>query len=477
MTTHVYTDMVHLITFIERLGSLMKRTNDLGNDSIVKLVLRLAIPTMFAQLVNVLYSIVDRMFIGAFVGDLALAGAGVCGPIVTFLASFATLIGLGGSPIMAMRMGEGNRKEASKILSNSFYMLSSLAVILTTIFLLTKGSLLFLFGASDTTFPYANTYLTIYTLGTFFALMSTGMNSFLICQGFSGLGMLTVMLGAILNIALDPLFIYVFDMGVAGAAFATVISQAASCCFVLLSLRSKRMPIRLGIEAFSGQIIKRILLFGLSPFLIIASDSVILLVLNAMLQKYGGPNEGDILVTCATIVQSYYLIISMPMGGLTLGSQPVISFNYGAGNRKRIMKAIAMVVGLCLIFCVIMTIVTHVFSPLFVRLFTPNPIIIERSVSYIKLFTCMIIPLAVQYALVDETTAVGEVRLALFCSMFRKFSFLGLVIFLPRFFGAPAVFYSEPIVDVCAAILTTTLFFTFIPKYLKKRESVLNNSQ
>ena len=210
----------------------MRRTNDLGRDPVGKLVLRLAIPTMLAQLVNVLYSIVDRMYIGNIpdIGGLALAGVGVCGPIVTLLSSFASLVGLGGSPIMAMRMGEGRKEEARRILNNCFLMLLVLSLVLTVSFLLAKDHLLMWFGASEITFPYANTYMTIYTAGTFFALMANGMNNFLICQGFSGLGMATVMLGAVLNIILDPIFIFGLKMDVAGAALATVIFPDGLLC-------------------------------------------------------------------------------------------------------------------------------------------------------------------------------------------------------------------------------------------------------
>ena len=224
----------------------MKRTNDLGRDPVFRLVCRLAIPTMLAQLVSVLYSIVDRIYIGNIpgIGDLALAGVGVCGPIVTLLGSFASLVGLGGSPILAMRMGEGRRDEARRVLNNSFLLLLALSVALTALFLLSKEKLLLWFGASQATFGYADTYLTIYTAGTFFALMATGMNSFLIAQGFSGLGMATVMLGAVLNIVLDPIFIFALHMDVAGAAVATVLSQMASCAFVLCSLLRKKMPVR-----------------------------------------------------------------------------------------------------------------------------------------------------------------------------------------------------------------------------------------
>lgn len=451
----------------------MSGANKLGQDPVFKLVLRLSIPTMLAQLVSVLYSIVDRMYIGAGVGALALAGVGVCGPIVTLLSSFASLVGLGGSPIMAMRMGEGNEKEARRVLNNSFLMLLVLSVALTTLFLLTKDQLLMWFGASEATFSYANTYMTLYTAGTFFALMATGMNSFLICQGFSGLGMATVMLGAVLNIALDPVFIFLLHMGVAGAALATVLSQMASCAFVLLALLRKRMPVRLGWGDFSWRVVKRVAAFGLSPFLIIASDSVLLIVLNTNLQRYGGPGQGDFLVTCATIVQSFLLIITMPMGGMTTGCQPVVSFNYGAGYTERIKQAIKSIVGLCLVFSVSMTLVTYLAAPLFVRLFTQDPEVLRSSVHFIKIFTCMIIPLSIQYPLVDELTALGHVRLALFCSMFRKSVFLLGLFLLPGLFSAEAIFFSEPIADFLAAAMSGFLFLRFFPRILTDRANAV----
>lgn len=446
------------------------RTNDLGYDPVFSLVCRLAIPTMLAQLVNVLYSIVDRIYISNIPGEgaLALAGVGVCGPIVTLLSSFASLVGLGGSPIMAMRMGAGKKKQASRILNTCFLTLCVLAVLLTVSFLLTKDLLLQWFGTSPTTFPYADTYLTIYTAGTLFALMATGMNSFLICQGFSGLGMFTVILGAVLNIILDPVFIFVLDMGVAGAAIATVLSQMASCAFVLLALRRRSMPVPLGVRGFRWDIVRRVLAFGVSPFFIIATDSVLLIVLNTVLQRYGGPQLGDTLVTCATIVQSYLLLITMPMGGMTLGTQPVISFNYGAGQPERIKKAMVAIIGLCLIFCAIMMIATHTVSQYFVRLFTSDAEIMERSVHYIKIFTAMILPLAVQYPLVDGTTALGHVRLALFCSMFRKSTYLVALLLLPMLVSAEATFFAEPIADMIAATVTTILFLRAFPKILQQ---------
>lgn len=453
----------------------MKRQNNLGEDPVLRLVLKLAIPTMLAQLVSVLYSIVDRMYIGniAGIGDVALAGVGVCGPIVTLVGSFASLVGLGGSPIMAMRMGEGKREEAADVLWNCFVMLTGLSLALTVIFLLGREHLLMWFGGSAVTFPYANEYLTIYLMGTFFALLSTGMNSFLICQGFSGLGMATVMLGAVMNIILDPILIFGAGMGVAGAALASVISQMASCAFVLCALLRRRMPVPLRRRKLTWPVARGVLTFGLTPFLTIAPDSIMLIILNTVLQRYGGAGEGDILVTCATIVQSYLLLITMPMGGITLGCQPIISFNYGAGNTDRIRKAMKCIVGLCVTFAVLMMAVTYTASPLFVRLFTQNAEVAVRSVRYIKTFTMAVLFLAVQYPLVDESTALGQVRLALFCSLFRKSVFTAGLLLLPFFFGAEATFFSEPIADVVAATTSAILVLRVFPQALARREEEL----
>ena len=450
----------------------MHRTNDLGRDRIFPLVCRLAIPTMLAQLVSVLYSIVDRMYIGniAGIGDLALAGVGVCGPIVTLLSSFASLVGLGGAPILAMRLGEGNKREAERVASNGFMTLVFLAAILTAAFLLLKDHLLMWFGASEATFGYADTYLTIYTCGTIFALLATGLNSYLIAQGCSGLGMLTVMLGAVLNIALDPLFIFVFHMDVAGAAIATVISQMASCGVVLFCLMRRKAQVRLRWGGFDFALVRRILSFGLPTFLILSTDSAILIILNGILQRYGGPGEGDILVTCATIVQSWFSLVSLPMGGITEGAQPVVSFNYGAAKPERIKRSIFSIAALCVVFCVLMTVAAHTgVSALFVRLFTQDAGIAARSVEYIRVFTAMIIPLALQYTFVDELTAMGQVHISLGCSLFRKSLFLASMLLLPRLISAQATFYCEPIADAVAAVVSGIVFAICFPRRLRRR--------
>lgn len=455
----------------------MRRRNDLGRDPVPALILRLAIPTMLAQFINVLYSIVDRMFIGhiAGIGDLALAGVGVCGPIVTLLPSFAFLVCQGGAPLMSMKMGEGDPEGASGILSNCLRLLLILALGLSVLFFLLRRQLLWWFGASTDTFPYALTYLTIYIAGTAFALMATGLNSFLICQGRSGLGMGTVVLGALLNIGLDPLFIFTLNLGVAGAAWATLLSQAASCFFALACLRRRSMPVPLRWGRLDWEICRKVLAFGSAPFLTIASDSVLLIILNTVLQRFGGPGEGDTLLTCTAIVQSYMLLITMPMGGITLGCQSVVSFNYGAGNALRVKKALQSILTVCVVFAAVMLAVTHLFSPAFVRLFTQNASLTDRSVSYIKIYTAAVIPLAVQYVIVDQSTALGQVRLALFCSMFRKSLFLAATLVLPALFTAAAAFWAEPLCDGIAACLSSVLFLRLIPRLLLERVQKVDN--
>ena len=447
----------------------MKQTTDLGRDK----VWLLAVPSMIAQFVTVLYSIIDRMFIGNIpkIGDLALAGVGICGPIVTLLTSFGTLIGLGGSILMSMRLGAGRKKQAQSILAHSFAMLVVFSAVLTLLFLLTKKYLLLWFGASAATFVYADTYLTI-TAGTFFALMAIGLNYFITCQGFPGVGMTTVLIGAVTNIILDPVFIFGLHMDVAGAAIATVIAQFASCAFAFCFLIGKKVPIkitRLRKPAWSPMIVKRILVLGVSPFLILATDSVIIIVLNAMLQKYGGPGEGDVLITCATIVQSYMMLITGPMLGISSGTQAILSYNYGAKAVDRVKKAEKYILLLCLCFTTVMFILSRIVPVYFIRIFTDEPSLVSLSTWGIHVFTLLIIPLSFQYVFVDGFTALGLSRTALFLSMFRKGDYMLFTIFLPIFFGARSAFYAQPIADGIASVMATAAFFLFFRRHLEKR--------
>ena len=458
----------------------MKTGNDLGRDSVPSLVLKLAIPTMVAQFVNVLYSIIDRMYIGHIqgYGDLALAGAGVCGPIVTLLSSFGTLVGLGGSIQMSIRMGENNTNKARQILSNSLLLLTFFSAVLTVLFLMIKGQLLQWFGASDQTFAYANTYLTIYTMGTFFALMAVGLNYFINCQGFPVIGMTTVLIGTVCNIILDPVFIFGLNLGIAGAAVATVISQFLSCCFALGFLGfSKKVPIGINFGHYNIKVIGKILSTGLSPFLILASDNVLLIATNTVLQKYGG-NQGDFLITTATIVQSYMLLITSPMLGISGGTQALISFNYGAANTRRVRDAEKYSLLLCLGFTTFMFIVTRFLPAHFIRLFTSNAEISRLSVWGIGVFTLAIIPLSFQYVLVDGLTAMERTKTALSLSMFRKSFYVLLVFLLPLIRQeATAVFYAQPIADLTSSAISVTVFLLVFRKHMARREAAFRKNE
>lgn len=452
----------------------MKHQTDLGKDRIPILVLKLAIPSMIAQFVTVLYSIIDRMFIGNIkeIGDAALAGVGVCGPIVTLLTSFGTLIGLGGSILMSMRMGAGRKKQAESILAHSFAMLVLFSAVLTILFLVSKKYLLNWFGASLVIFPYADAYLTIYTAGTFFALMAIGLNYFITCQGFPAVGMITVLIGAVTNIILDPIFIFLLDMKVAGAAIATVIAQFASCAFAFCFLIGKKVPIRITLlkkQSFSPVIVQKILTLGISPFLILATDSVIIIVLNSVLQKFGGPSEGDILITCATIVQSFMMLITGPMLGISSGTQAILSYNYGAKEIKRVKKAEKYILILCLCFTTLMFVLSRIVPQYFIHIFTKDPLQLELCTWGIGVFTLMIIPLSFQYVFVDGFTALGRSKTALFLSLSRKGNYMLFTILLPIFFGARSAFYAQPIADGIAAVMATVGFLLIFNKHLEKR--------
>lgn len=450
----------------------MSRENNLGTDAMQGLVVRLAIPAMLAQFINVLYSIVDRIFIGNIpkIGEMALAGVGICGPIVTLITSFSIWIGIGGSPLMSIKMGENNRKEAERIMANCFLMMIIMAFVITLIIICFKKPLLMLFGASEVTFPYANTYMTIYTIGSLFAILSMGMNTFIICQGFSKIAMISVIIGAICNMILDPVFIFGMDMGVAGAAVATVLAQVVSCIFVLLFLFGPRPPVRITFGGYDKTLMKRILLTGLSPFIIVALDSGLIIAMNMVLQHYGGSGYGDQLVTCHTIAQSFFLMITLPMGGMTGSTQPILGFNYGACQMDRVRSGQKYTLYLCLIFTVIMMIAAHLLSPYFVRLFTNDPQYMDLSVKAIKIMTLMIIPLAVQYTIVDGFTGLSAVKYAISLSMFRKTLYFVCMVVFPLLWGIENVFFAEPFVDLISALVSITVYWKCMGKLLQARE-------
>lgn len=447
----------------------MAKANDLRNDSVLALVFKLTFPAMLAQLVNVLYGIIDRMFIGHIpvVGDLALAGVGVCGPIVTLLSSFGTLVGIGGSIMMATEMGRGDSQKAKKILSNSFLLLVLFSTTLTTVLLLTKRQMIYLFGGSDSTYPYANTYLTIYTLGTFFALLALGLNYFISCQGFSLNGMFTVCIGAISNIILDAVFVFGLKMGVAGAAIATVISQCLSCLYALYFLFGKRVHIKISFGGYDWRLMLRIIVLGISPFIILATDSIIIIAMNMTLRKFGRA-DGDMLITAATIIQSYFLLITGPLIGISGGVQPMISFNFGAAQAERVEKTIRYALIMGIVFTSSMFVVSRLFAGNFVTFFTDNPESTQVSIWGIKVFTLCIVPLAFQYVLVDALTALGRIKTALYLSAARKISFLIFTILFAQFGLAQNAFYAEPASDLLGGIQSTLIFLLVFKKHMQK---------
>ena len=448
------------------------RNYDLGHDGLWFLTLHLALPTALAQAVNVLYAIVDRMFIGhiAGYGEIALAGVGIAAPITTLISSFAVLIGMGGAPIMAMKEGHGEHEAAERILSTSFYLLLICSALLTPLFFIFRDPILMAFGASEATIPYASEYLGWYVLGTPFALLASGLNSFVINQGESKKGMISVLIGAALNIVLDPVFIFVFGLGVKGAAIATVISQMASAAIVISVLLSERTQIKLRFNGFDKDRISKIVTFGLSPFIIIGTDSVLMIVLNSVLQRYGGPGQGDVLITCSTIIQSYHLLVMNPLGGITAGCQGLVSFNYGAGNSERVRGSIKRVQVIATAYTVIMFILTITGSRFFASFFSPEADIQSLAARYMIIFESMIIPLSFQYSNVDMMTALGQVKFSLPLSLERKFVFFLSTLILPAVFQADSAFFAEPICDLIAGIVSSIIMWRELPKILRKRE-------
>ena len=448
----------------------MKLENNLGSDPIKKLVLRLAIPSMLAQFVSVFYSIVDRMYIGNIPGDgaLALAGVGICGPIVTMVSAFSYWAGVGGAPLMSIRLGEKNEEEARKILANSFMLLTVIGLTVMAAAFLLKDHLLWWFGATEANFPYAREYMTVYLAGTMFAIYTTGLNNFITCQGYAKIAMISVILGAAANIVLDPIFIFALDMGVAGGALATVLSQLASCLFTMCFLFGKKVPVKITFRGYSLRICRRILSVGTTPFLIVLFDNVLIIALNMVLQRFGGV-QSDALLTCNAILQSLMLVITMPLGGITTGTQTILGYNYGANRPDRVLEGEKQIVKVCLLFTAVMFILAQTCSRYFVQIFTQDPVYVEMTVGFIRIFTLGVIPLGIQYPLVDGFTGMGIVKIAISLSFFRKFVYLLLVVLIPMLAGAANVFYAEAISDIIAPAVTAAVYLLSIRKILERR--------
>ena len=332
-----------------------------------------------------------------------------------------------------------------------------------------RRPMLLFFGASASTLPYADAYFLYYMTGTVFALLSTGMNSFVTAQGYARKAMFSVLLGAVMNIVLDPVFIFALDMGVRGAAIATVISQACSCAYALRFLLGRRAQIRIERPRLESAIIRRVLTLGFTPFSIIAVDNAMIIAMNAVLQRYGGAGEGDLLITVATIVQSFMLVVTMPLQGISGGTQPILSFNYGARKVDRVMRAQRNIFRWCLTFAAIMFGAAWLAGGLFARLFTSDALVLEKAAWAIRVCTLALIPLGLQYEIVDGFTAIGQVRYAWPLSFWRKAVYFAALFVLPGLWGAEATFYAEAISDVVGPLTSIAIHALVMKKLLARR--------
>lgn len=425
-----------------------------------------------AQLINILYNVVDRMYIGriAGAGRLALTGVGLCLPIISILIGFANLCGMGGAPLCSISRGRGENGEAERIMGNSFTLLLLFGTGLTVFFLLLKGPVLYLFGASDVTFPYADAYLSIYLTGTLFVMIGLGLNPFINSQGFGRTGMLTVALGAVLNIILDPILIFGFDMGVRGAALATVFSQACSAAWVLRFLTGEKAILRLRLSCLrlEWDRVRRILGLGLAGFIMSLTNSLVQVVCNATLQQFGG----DLYVGVMTIINSVREVINMPILGLTNAAQPVLGFNYGAGEYGRVRKGIlfTFTITLCsalLAWCLVMLI-----PGLLIRVFNSDAALISAGMPAFRLYYAAFFMMAFQMAGQTAFVSLGRSRQAVFFSLLRKAVIVApLTVLLPRLgLGVNGVFLAEPVSNIIGGLACfLTMFFT-VYRPLEKRE-------
>lgn len=415
-----------------------------------------------AQLVNVLYSVVDRIYLGRLPGSgyLALTGIGVTTPIVSILMGLANLCGTGGAPLCSISRGRGDDREAEAIMGNSFALLLLLGMAATAFFLALKEPILYLFGASAETFSYANDYLTIYLCGTVFVTVSLGMNPFINAQGFGRTGMMTVVLGAAVNIALDPILIFRFDMGVRGAALATVIAQGLSCGWVLLFLTGRRAILRLRRASIrlDRSRTKRIVSLGLSGFFMNLTNSLVQVVCNATLQLYGG----DLYVSVMTIINSVREVVIMPIHGLNNGSQPVTSYNYGAGRYGRVRQSIRFSMGSTAVWSALFWAAAMAFPELFIRIFNSDSEVLRAGVPALRLYFCLFVFMSLQVSSQAVVVSLGRSRQAIFFSLLRKaFINAPLTVILPIWMGTSGVFAAEAVSQLLGGLASSiTMYFT-----------------
>ena len=439
-----------------------KKEAYLGKDSLGPLLLKLALPAILAQIINVLYNMVDRMYIGHIpkVGPSALTGVGVTMPVIMAISAFAALVSMGGAPRASIMLGRGEHPKAEKILGNCTVMLVIMAIILTAVFLIWGEPILMVFGASEATIGYALDYMRIYALGTIFVQLALGLNAFINAQGYAKIGMITVAIGALCNIVLDPIFIFSMSMGVKGAALATIISQAISSIFVVYFLTSKRSGLRIKLDnlKLDFQVILPCLALGLSPFIMQFTESVISVCFNTSLLKYGG----DIAVGSMTILTSVMQFSMLPLQGLTQGAQPIISFNYGAENIDRVKRAFKLLLKISLSYSMLLWAVAMFIPDTFIYIFTSHGELATYTRWAIRIYMAASGIFGIQIACQQTFIAIGNAKTSVFLAVLRKVLVLiPLIFILPMFIEnqAFAVFLAEPIADTIAVSVTATLFY------------------
>ena len=415
-------------------------------------ILQMALPMTVAQLINILYNIVDRMYLGRLPGHLSLTGLGLCLPIISILMGFANLCGMGGAPLCSIHRGKGENEEAERILGNSFALLLLFGAGLTALGLAFRRPILYLFGASDLTFPYANDYLTIYLLGTLFVMIGLGMNPFINAQGFSRMGMMTVALGAAVNIVLDPIFIFALDMGVRGAVLATVLAQGCSALWVLKFLTGRRALLRLRWNTLRLQAarVRRILALGASGFAMSMTNSLVQVLCNASLQHYGG----DLYVGVMTVINSIREVVSMPVQGITNGCQPVLGYNYGAGEYERVRRGIRFTTVLTVGYSVAAWALVMAVPELLIRIFNDEPELIAAGIPAFRLYFAAFFCMSFQFIGQSVFVGLGRSRSAVFFSLLRKaFIVAPLTLLLPGLgMGVDGVFAAEPVSNVLGGL-------------------------
>lgn len=449
----------------------MSREVDLGKEPIGHLLLILALPSITSQVVNALYNMVDRMYIGHIpeIGSAALTGVGVCFPLIMIISAFAYLLGMGGAPRASICMGRKDNKGAEQIMGNCFSSLIIVSVILTAIVLIFREPLLYLFGASENTIGYAMEYITIYAIGTIFVQVTLGMNAFISAQGFSTISMMTVCIGAVTNIILDPIFIFLFDMGIAGAAWATILSQALSALWAIWFLAKGKSVLRLKKEnlRIRMKILAPCIALGVAPFAMQATESVLVLCFNSSLLRYGG----DLAVGAMTILSSVMQFAMLPLQGLTQGGQPIISYNYGAMQAQRVKKAFRLQTIACFTYSALLWAAVELFPSLFVAIFTNEPQLTEITVWALRIYMGAIILMGIQVSCQQTFIAFGNSKISAFLAVFRKIIVLiPLIFILPLFMqdDVLAVFLAEPIADTIAVLTTATLFTFEFRKVMRK---------